>query len=265
MPSCHHFIQSILLRLGVEALTNNKYEVKNPTCGYYNTVYDIKATTKLVQFKMQFRLLIAVFCLAGLRFSNAREDLTEETRDELSLLIKRFNNLEEALKEKDNDNMELQDHILELQEKIGEVRNAPFGYFCSYQDKFSAPDSVITYEKLLYSSQSGLQGDSPGIDINTGKFVSGFSGTWRVDFSLYTVPDPGEAIDIFLYKNGEQIPETQFYSHRSSTGSGWDVNTGGRSVLLHLDLGDQLYLATTVNEDWARDITFCVSLENWEL
>merc|ERR1711997_1139787 len=98
----------------------------------------------------------------------------------------------------------------ELQEKIENLRNPPFGYFCSYQDRFSVANSVITYDKLLYSSQFGLQGDSPGIDIKTGKFVSGFSGTWRVDFSLYTLPAPGRYVNIYLYKNGEQIPETYF-------------------------------------------------------
>ena len=114
---------------------------------------------------------------------------------------------------------------MELQEKIEEVRNPPFGYFCSYKYQFSASDSVITYDYLLYSSQFGLQGDSPGIDINTGKFVSGFSGTWRVDFSLRTWPGPGDNIRIYLHKNGEQIPETRFYSKRSPSVSGYDYNT----------------------------------------
>ena len=76
---------------------------------------------------MQFRLFIAVFCLAGVRLSNAWENQTEEIRDELSLLVRRVNNLEEALKEKDNEN-------IKLKEKIEEVRNTPFGYFCGYQD-----------------------------------------------------------------------------------------------------------------------------------
>ena len=207
---------------------------------------------------MLFRLFIAVFCLAGPRLSNARENQTEEMRDELSLLVRRVNNLEEALTKKDNE-------IQELQEKIEEVRNPPFGYFCSYKGVFSLSSSVITYDKLLYSSQFGLQGDSPGIDINTGKFVSGFSGTWRVDFSLLTYPDPGEEIHIYLYKNGEMIPETLFYSYRSSTISGYDGNTGGRSVLLHLDLGDQLYLGTTTMQEPAVNIIFCVSLEQFDV
>ena len=124
---------------------------------------------------------------------------------------------------------------------------------------------MITYNQLLYSSQSGLQGDSPGIDINTGKFVSGFSGTYRVDFSLWTAPDPFDVISLYLYKNGEKIQETKFISGRSDTGSGDDQNTGARSVLLHLDLGDELYLAVTRMDNPAFSIIFCVSLEQFDV
>ena len=79
-----------------------------------------------------------------------------------------------------------------------------------------------------------------------------------------TDPDPGEDVIVFLYKNGEKIPETLFYSHGSDAGSGWDINTGGRSVLLHLDLGDELYLGTTDIGEPALDIIFCVSLEQFD-
>ena len=189
-------------------------------------------------------------------------------RDALDLLIRRVNNIEEALEEKDIENKELKERIenvqtanKELQEKIEDVRNPPFGYFCSYQDRFSVANSVITYDKLLYSSQFGLQGDSPGIDINTGKFVSGFSGTWRVDFSMETYPDPGEHIWIYLYKNGKEISETMFSSYHSTSGSGYDVNTGARSLLVYLGVGDELNLGTTVMENSAHRIIFCVSLE----
>merc|ERR1712141_984753 len=151
-------------------------------------------------------------------------------------LHERMERMEREIGEVRTENKELRTENMDLQEKIEKVQNPPFGYFCSYQDYFSAANSVITYDKLLYSSQFGLQGDSPGIDINTGKFVAGISGTWRVDFSIYTRPDPGKVMDIFLVKNEEAIGETLFESYRSSTGSGIDRNTGGRSLLLHLDL-----------------------------
>ena len=77
-------------------------------------------------------LVIAVFCLAGVRLSIAREDQTEEMRDELNLLIRRVNNLEEALKEKDDEIIGLGTANKELQEKIEEVQNPPFGYFCAF-------------------------------------------------------------------------------------------------------------------------------------
>ena len=192
-----------------------------------------------------------------------------------SSLEERLGHLEQALSQRDEVLTELRTENKELQEKIEEVRNPPFGYFCSYQDSFSASHSVITYDKLLYSSQSGLQGDSPGIDINTGKFVAGISGTWRVDFSLYTRPDPEEIVQIFLFKNSKKIPETIFSSSRSSRAGIIsrsrgpntipDTHTGGRSVLLHLDLGDELHLATTSMGNTAYKIIFCVSLEQFDV
>ena len=212
---------------------------------------------------MRSLLVITVFCLAGLRLSIAWEDQTGG-KEKLSLherLERVERELRTEIKDLQEEVKEVRIENKELQEKIEEVRNPPFGYFCSYKDVFSAPNSVITYDKLLYSSQFGLQGDSPGIDINTGKFVSGFSGTYRVDFSLWTAPDPGEDIILSLYKNDVIIPETVFYSSRSPDVSGDDANTGGRSVLLHLDLGDELHLATVTMEESAVRIIFCVSLE----
>ena len=204
---------------------------------------------------MRSHLNIALFCLAGVTLSIAREDQTEEMRYELSLLIRRVNNLEEALKEKD-------DEIMELQEKIEDLQNPPFGYFCSY--KVTLPESgssIVTYDKLLYSSQFGMQGESPGIDISNGKFTSGISGTWRADFSLTTYIDPPEEyFNIYLHKNGEQIQETRFASYRQFA-EGFDGKTGGRSVLLHLDLGDQLYMNSTSFTGFVGDFIFCVSLE----
>ena len=212
-------------------------------------------------------LIIAVLCFTGVRLAigTASDDQNEEMRDELNLLIRRVNNLEEALKEKDDEIIGLGTANKELQEKIEEVQNPPFGYFCAFKDQFSTGNSVITYDKLLYSSQFGLQGDSPGINIISGKFLSGFTGTWRVDFSLWTGPDPAEAIYVFLYKNGVRVPETEFASYRSFTGSGYDGNTGGRSVLVHLDLGDELYIGTTTMEEPAVNIIFCVSLEQVDI
>ena len=73
---------------------------------------------------MRVRSLI-IFRLAGVSFSVAREDQTGEMRDALDLLIRRVNNIEEALEEKNIENKELKERIenvqtanKELQEKI---------------------------------------------------------------------------------------------------------------------------------------------------
>ena len=69
---------------------------------------------------MRGLLIIAVSFHAGVTFSTAKKDQIEEIIDDLSLFIRRFNNIEEALREKDNE-------IMELQEKIKELPNSPFG------------------------------------------------------------------------------------------------------------------------------------------
>ena len=52
-----------------------------------------------------------------------------------------------------------------------------------------------------------------------------------------------------------------FSSYHSTSGSGYDVNTGARSLLVYLGVGDELNLGTTVMENSAHRIIFCVSLE----
>ena len=82
---------------------------------------------------------------------------------------------------------------------------------------------------------------------------------------MVTWPHYGEYIYIYIYKNGVQIPESHFYSFRTTLHDGEDVNTGGRSLLLHLELGDELHLGTTTNDDTAYEILFCVALEQFDV
>ena len=67
------------------------------------------------------------------RLSTAREDQTEDMRDELSLLVRRFNNLEEALMEKDSENKELQKRIEDVQTANAKIEDI----FAVYKDSFA--------------------------------------------------------------------------------------------------------------------------------
>ena len=74
--------------------------------------------------------------------------------------------------------------------------------------------------------------------LSIGIFTAPLAGTWSISFSLYSDPDPGDYNDIYLYKNGQQIPESYHRTIHSSGGSGWSGFTGGRIVFLSLDAGD---------------------------
>ena len=65
------------------------------------------------------RLVILIFYLACVRFSTAGETQTEEMREELSLLIRRVNNLE---LEKGIEMMELREKIEDLREENKKLR-----------------------------------------------------------------------------------------------------------------------------------------------
>ena len=209
---------------------------------------------------MRILHVIAVVCLAGLKLSIAREDQTEERRDELSLLLRRVDNLEEALKEKDNE-------ILELQEKIEADDSAPFGYYCAYAGGWSFWDTEytkITLDTVTYSSESAGMAQPSGFETDGRggtNFVAGVSGTYRADWSFWTELDPGQQIDMYLKKNGMLFQETLSVAKRSAEGSGTDMWTMARSVIIHMDQGEYTYLQTeTENEAYLRDITLCVTL-----
>ena len=107
---------------------------------------------------------------------------------------------------------------------------------------------------------------------------------WRVEWSLVTEPEEGEENNMFLYRNGDKIPELSHYAVHVGTG-GWSAVTGrnisiqfhmwnstywwnfcnlpflgGRSVLLHLDVGDEVSLVTERCDGGVYGVLLCISL-----
>ena len=90
----------------------------------------------------------------------------------------------------------------------------------------------------------------------SGIFTTPQAGTWSISYSLYSTPDPGNTNAVFLYKNGEQIPESiHTAGHMGGSGHMWF--TGGRTVLLSLDVGDTLWLQTEYNNEPSQKILIC--------
>merc|ERR1711892_408038 len=146
---------------------------------------------------------------------------------------------------------------LELERDVSIISNPPFIHSCGYKFSTTITSQTITYNSLLYSSTNTEGG---GLDIATGVFTSPLAGSYTVTWSLYAYDDHGDHyIEIYLRLNGKSI----FESHHSSVYSGPSgrvEDQGGRTLVLHLDMGDTLDLYC---EDCSAEIgyiTFCVSL-----
>ena len=63
-----------------------------------------------------------------------------------------------------------------LTTSLREVRDNPYSFECGYQTAWDTENSVISYTRSLYSS-TNVPG---GLDISSGLFTAGHSGTWAV-------------------------------------------------------------------------------------
>ena len=79
---------------------------------------------------------------------------------------------------------------------------------------------VVLYCTVLYRKVSCCT-----VLYYTGVFTGGVSGVWRVEWSLVTEPEEGEENNMFLYRNGDKIPELSHYAVHVGTG-GWSAVTG---------------------------------------
>ena len=146
----------------------------------------------------------------------------------------RLSALEKSMKEKD-------DAIEVLEKSLHSVTNCPYGVFCAYnwEGKRAGDTSIITFDEMTIATTNL---DGTGLDLDTGVFSAGQSGTWSVAYSFTsTVWDKGEVNYIDLFKNDENIM-TAGAGTRYEANSDYFATTIGRTIYIHLDKGDILYL-----------------------
>jgi len=164
--------------------------------------------------------------------------------------------LERELKIKD-------DMIKDMNETFGkELKTkdppAPYSFFCGYKDLTAIHSATITYDSLLYSSTNIP--DDATMDVETGIFTSGWGGTYTVTWSLYDHGNSNQRVDLYLRKNEEMIPESQYFSINSPSG----YDQGGRSLLLRLERGETLDLWCKDCSAQAMKIIFCVTMSSFD-
>merc|ERR1711942_267297 len=145
------------------------------------------------------------------------------------------------------------DAQLELKMK----EESPWTAACGFSDGTMAVSETVPYNSLFFSS-SNVAG--AGLDISTGMFTSGHSGTYTATWSLMASDGSQEPeVVLYLRRNSENIPESAHYSRYAGSG-GLVYDQGGRTLVLHLDVGDTLDLFCQDCSAFIDDLTFCVTL-----
>merc|ERR1711892_208961 len=145
----------------------------------------------------------------------------------------------------------------EMKDKLEllELKSEPvYIHTCGSHDRsISSIGGTINYIYLLYSSTNTEVG---GLDISSGLFSSPHPGTYMVTWTLIAYNFyPDKAVIVSLRKNNEIIRESRTYSSNAHM-----YAQGGRSLFMHLDLGDTLDLYCEDCSEGVDHITFCVSL-----
>ena len=160
-----------------------------------------------------------------------------------------------------------------LEEEVRGVRSrhseSPYSYTCGWREEWTnvALDNTnITYERLLYSSTSGMDG---GLDITTGVYTAWISGTWSITYSSTSVQYSGDIIQAFLFVNGQMLVESQYWASYFES-DGRVSSLGARTLHLHLNAGDTVTLGTGDQGHYGEFsglwyITFCVELKQTDI
>merc|ERR1711892_356421 len=159
------------------------------------------------------------------------------------------------------DDLTSKDH--ELERDVSIIRNPPFIHSCgSHYEYLSITSQTIPYNRLLYSSTNTEGG---GLDIARGVFTCPWPGSYTVTWSLAADDDAGDhSVVIYLRQNGQKIEESRHYSDYSGP-SGQATNQGGRTLVLHLDMGDTLDLYCDNCSAYIYRTTFCESLSTFDI
>ena len=115
---------------------------------------------------------------------------------------------------KTSNNLQLQTDL--LSKDISALKDPPHYHACVYQDTGYMSNWVIDFDKVLYTSSNIDEAD---FDIKAGVFTSGWGGTYTVTWDLRADNNPKErAVELYLKKNGEVIPESHHKSHYEASG-----------------------------------------------
>merc|ERR1711936_886099 len=93
--------------------------------------------------------------------------------------------------------------------RLRKIENKPYAFQCAYKFKWTAANSVMTWDKLITNVKYGVTG---GFSLSSGVFTAGHSGVWEVNFTTVSENDTHEWITAYLYINGKKLSESKYNS-----------------------------------------------------
>jgi len=148
------------------------------------------------------------------------------------------------------------------EKSINVLRDPPSIFYCGYRHDTHATSSVLTFDRLSYSRSNQPTG---GLDPKTGVFTTPYPGTYSVSWSLWARNDAGDdLVLISLHKNGAYVGEESRHVSEYTGASGHVDDQGGRTLILHLDMGETLSMYCDDCHDEVYDVNFCVSLVQFD-
>merc|ERR1711936_193394 len=143
-----------------------------------------------------------------------------------------------------------------LQGKLSKIENKPYAFQCAYQGYWTAANSIITWDRFTVNSMSGVTG---GLSLSSGEFTVGHSGIWEVTYSIDSYKDSGEYIWAYLYINGRELRESQYYTgYWNSEGNVRSL--GSKTLFIKLNKGDKVTLQTSIMASDVIENTLCFHL-----
>merc|ERR1712181_11339 len=130
---------------------------------------------------------------------------------------------------------------------------------CGYKHFWANDHKLITYDRLITDHTSGEY--LGNFDVEAGTFTAGTPGLYSVDFSS-AVPynTLNDYIEVYLWLNGVEVPESKFWSRPGYNTPGWVLDGGSARMTVELKEGDTLQLYGDYEYNALNKFVFCVTV-----
>merc|ERR1712192_24694 len=150
------------------------------------------------------------------------------------------------------------------------LRDLPIVIISAYRkDSITSSIQTVTFDRFLANFNNADQpgGGDADFDLGTGVFTCATPGYYSVSFSAYStnvLPSSSVYAELYLFKNGELVPESWWSFAQSTSSATGGTNdyvgaTCSRILILHMEAGAKLELKFT-NGNWIRSISLNIEL-----